>query len=58
MSIDKQEPIAWAFYNKNGEIRFIIDDKRRMEAWSKSHEGKIVPLVALDQSSNEETETA
>ena len=39
------EPLAWAFYEKDGsKIRFIIHDKDRMELWSKGYEGNIVPL--------------
>ena len=47
MSEPEQKPVAWAFYNKDGSIRFIIDDQRRhvMEAWRSAHEGKIVRLV-------------
>lgn len=44
---NNNEPIAWAFYNPDGTIRFIIDDKKRMELWSKAHNGSIVPLVPL-----------
>lgn len=40
--------VAWAFYNKDGRLRFIIDDEKRMEAWKSAHEGTIVPLVALN----------
>ena len=46
MSEPEQTPVAWAFYHPNGELRFIIDDQRRMEAWRSAHEGTIVPLVA------------
>ena len=42
---EQQQPVAWAFYHPNGELRFIIDDQRRMEAWKSAHEGTIVPLV-------------
>ena len=41
---NEQEPIAWAFYDIMGDIRFIIHDKDRMELWSKGYEGDIVPL--------------
>lgn len=37
--------IAWAFYNKDGSLRFIIDDEQRMKAWKNAHDGTIVPLV-------------
>lgn len=39
------EPVAWAFYNADGTIRFIIDDEERMRLWATAHEGRIVPLV-------------
>ena len=42
---EHQKPVAWAFYNPDGTIRFIIDDKARMEAWRSAHTGPIVPLV-------------
>lgn len=44
--MSEQQPVAWAFYNKDGSIRFIIDDPARAEAWRSAHEGTIVPLVA------------
>jgi hypothetical protein len=44
--VNEQEPIAWAFYWPNGRLRFIVEGKERAEAWSKAHEGKVVPLVA------------
>lgn len=48
---NNQEPIAWAFYEKDApKIRFIIHDKNRMELWSKGYDGKIVPLY--DRPSN------
>ena len=43
--MSEQQPVAWAFYNPDGSIRFIIDDPARAEAWRSAHEGKIVPLV-------------
>lgn len=43
------EPVAWIFYNEDGSVRFIIDDKKRMELWKSSHKGKIVPLVPLEE---------
>lgn len=46
----QQEIVAWAFYNKDGTIRFIIEDQKRMELWSKAHDGTIVPLVPLKPS--------
>lgn len=46
MSEPEDKPVAWAFYNPDGSIRFIIDDPARAEAWRSAHEGKIVPLVA------------
>lgn len=52
---NEQEPIAWAFYDTRGDIRFIIHDKDRMELWSKGYEGDIVPLydkLSDDRSSN------
>lgn len=52
---NEQEPIAWAFYDTMGDIRFIIHDKDRMELWSKGYEGDIVPLYdkpSDDRSSN------
>ena len=44
--MSEQQPVAWAFYNADGSLRFIIDDQARMEAWRSAHEGTIVPLVA------------
>lgn len=44
---DKNEPVAWAFYNTDGTLRFIIDNKQRMEAWKTAHQGTIVPLIPL-----------
>lgn len=46
MNQSEQKPIAWAFYNKDGSIRFIIDDEARYRAWKSAHDGPIVPLVA------------
>jgi hypothetical protein len=46
MLYDNDEPVAWAFYNIDGSIRFIIHDKDRMELWSKAHDGNIVPLYS------------
>lgn len=46
MSENNQEPVAWAFYNTDGSIRFIIHDKNRMELWSKAHDGDIVALYS------------
>lgn len=45
MIYNSQEPVAWAFYHPDGTLRFIIDDKTRMEAWKSAHDGLIVPLV-------------
>lgn len=42
-------PVAWAFYNADGRLRFIIDDRARMEAWRSAHAGTIVPLVPAQQ---------
>lgn len=42
--------IAWAFYNKDGSLRFIIDDEKRMLAWRNAHDGNIVPLIAQQNS--------
>lgn len=44
-----QEPLAWAFYDSRGEIRFIIHDKKRMELWSRGYEDPIVPLYTKSQ---------
>lgn len=44
---NEQKPIAWAFYNNDGSIRFIIDDEKRMLAWKTAHNGYIVPLVPM-----------
>jgi hypothetical protein len=41
---DEQKPVAWAFYNADGSIRFIIDNEQRMLAWQSAHNGPIVPL--------------
>lgn len=41
----ESKPVAWAFYNPDGSIRFIIDSEERMLLWKKAHEGTIVPLV-------------
>ena len=49
----KQNIIAWAFYNKDDSLRFIIEDKKRMELWKKAHDGKIVPLVPLEDKEKE-----
>lgn len=43
--LDNESVIAWAFYNKDGTLRFIIDDEKRMIAWKSAHDGIIVPLV-------------
>jgi hypothetical protein len=40
-----QKPVAWAFYHKDGTLRFIVDDERRMLAWKSAHDGDIIPLV-------------
>ena len=45
MSEPEEKPVAWAFYNKDGSIRFIIDDEARYNAWKSAHDGPIVPLV-------------
>ena len=49
MNDDKEKDIvAWAFYNKDGSLRFIVDDIARMNAWKSAHDGTIVPLVAME----------
>ena len=48
--MSSQQPLAWAFYDERGEIRFIIHDQKRMELWSKGYEHKIVPLYEHPQS--------
>lgn len=40
-----EQPVAWAFYNADGTLRFIIDNEARMLAWRSAHDGTIVPLV-------------
>ena len=58
--MSNQEPVAWAFYNADGSLRFIIDDKKRMEAWRSAHKGTIVPLVPMikdKQSTNQKSYT-
>jgi hypothetical protein len=50
---NNQDPVAWAFYNEDGGIRFIIHDKDRMELWSKAHNGDIVPLYSNDSNSRD-----
>ena len=47
--MSEQRPVAWAFYNPNGSIRFIIHDQARAEAWRSAHQGQIVPLYAKPQ---------
>lgn len=44
--MSEQQPVAWAFYHKDGTLRFIIDNEARMQAWRSAHQGTIVPLVA------------
>ena len=39
-----EQPVAWAFYNPDGTLRFLIDSEQRMLAWKSAHEGEIVPL--------------
>lgn len=39
-----EKPVAWAFYNPDGSIRFIIDSEQRMLSWKTAHNGPIVPL--------------
>ena len=55
---DQPQPIAWAFYHPDGRLRFIIDDKTRMEAWRSAHEGTIVPLVAQADNCKGDAQTA
>ena len=55
---DQSKPIAWAFYWPDGTLRFIIDDKTRMEAWRSAHEGTIVPLVAQADNCKGDAQTA
>ena len=52
---NNEKPIAWAFYNPDGTIRFIIDDEKRMLAWKTAHKGTIVPLVAQSHSNKKDT---
>lgn len=42
---DQPKPIAWAFYWPDGRLRFVVEGEDRAKAWTKLHEGKIVPLV-------------
>jgi len=46
------KPVAWAFYNKDGSLRFIIDDEKRMISWKSAHNGTIVPLVPMQDKNN------
>ena len=55
-NLDKNKPVAWAFYNEDGSLRFIIDDEKRMLSWKSAHNGPIVPLAPMIQ--NKDTEMA
>jgi len=44
-----REPVAWAFYNPDNTLRFILSDWKRVQAWQTAHEGKIVPLYLAEQ---------
>jgi hypothetical protein len=53
-NFNKNKPVAWAFYNTDGSLRFIIDDERRMLSWKSSHNGSIIPLVPMKDHNNPE----
>lgn len=44
-----EKPVAWAFYNLDGSLRFIIDDEKRMISWKSAHNGTIIPLIPMKQ---------
>ncbi len=44
---DTNKPVAWAFYNEDGSLRFIVDDEKRMLSWKSAHNGTIVPLIPM-----------
>lgn len=46
-SFDQNKPVAWAFYNEDGSLRFIIDNERNMLSWKHAHNGTIIPLVHM-----------
>ena len=41
---ETQTPAAWMFVQPSGEVRFVLHDKARADAWATAHEGEIVPL--------------
>ena len=50
--MEESKPIAWAFYNPDGSIRFIINSEERMLLCKKTHEGTIVPLMPQSDNNN------
>lgn len=58
MNSDSPKPVAWAFYNPDGRIRFIVESEERAKLWAKSHQGTVVPLVPQANADNEQTRQA
>lgn len=42
-------PVAWMFVDRDGEVRFVLHDKDRADAWGRHFDGTVIPLYMRPQ---------
>ena len=53
MTEPEDQPVAWMFVEKNGEVRFVLHHADRAAAWGRHFDGDVIPLYKRPQPTQE-----